>query len=148
VVKEKYHKKSGVVNHKKRTKIENYCKEKNMNAKELLLECKVRLKLESDYALAKKLEIANPRMSDYMLGKVKLDTYTLTRIAMTLGRDPMRLIAEYEAATEKNEVKKNFWEGFISRASKAGKAGTLALIFISSLLTGLNADKPRGLKPA
>jgi transcriptional regulator with XRE-family HTH domain len=119
-----------------------------MNAKELLLECKVRLKLESDYALAKKLDIPRARMSEYMNGKVNPDVYALTRIALTLGRDPIRLIAEYEAATEKNEVKKTFWQGFISRASKAGKAGTLALIFISSLLTGLNADKPRGLKSA
>lgn len=119
-----------------------------MNAKELLLECKVRLKLESDYALGKHFELPRQRISDYMQEKSKLDTYTLTKIAMTLGRDPMRVIAEYEAATEKNEVKKNFWQGFISRASKAGKAGTLALIFISSLLTGLNADKPKGFKSA
>jgi transcriptional regulator with XRE-family HTH domain len=117
-----------------------------MNAKELLLECKVKLKLESDYGLAKALEMPTSRLSEYMRGKVHPDTYALTRIALTLNRDPISLIAEYEAATEKNPIKKKFWEGFISRASKAGQVCTLALVFGLSLLTGLNADKPQGFR--
>jgi hypothetical protein len=117
-----------------------------MNAKELLLECKVKLKIDTDYALAKKLEIPDSRISLCMRGKVGLGAYELTRIALTLGRDPISLIAEYEAATEKNEIKRKFWEGFISRAGKVVRMGTLALVFGISLLTGLNADKPQGFR--
>lgn len=117
-----------------------------MTAKELLQECKIKLRIESDYALCKAFELPRQRISDYMQGKSKLDNYTLTRIAITLGRDPISLIAEYEAATEKNPVKKAFWQGFISRATKAGRGCTLGLIFIISLLTGLNGDKPQGFK--
>lgn len=108
-----------------------------MTAKELLQECKIRMKVESDYELSKKLEIPRQRVSDYMSGKVNPDVYALTKIAVALGRDPISLIAEYEAATEKNPVKKAFWQGFISRAGKVARTGTLALIFGISLLTGI-----------
>lgn len=119
-----------------------------MNAKELLLECKIKLKLESDYALAKALELPRARLSEYMRGKVNPDVYALTRIALTLNKDPISLIAEYEAATEKNVIKKKFWHGFLLRASKAGRVCTLIMVFGLSLLTGLNVDKPKGLKTA
>lgn len=119
-----------------------------MNAKELLLECKIKLKLDTDYALAKALEMPRARVSEYMKGRVHLGTYELTRVALTLNKDPISLIAEYEAATEKNPIKKAFWEGFISRATKVGRGCTLGLIFIISLLTGLNAGEPQGFKNA
>ena len=116
-----------------------------MTARELLLECKLKLKIESDYALAKALEIPRPRMSEYMHGKINPDIYALTRIAIILKQDPIQLIAKYEAATEKNEIKRKFWEGFISRASKAGRACTLGLLFGLSCLIGLNANmEPAG----
>lgn len=116
-----------------------------MNAKELLLECKVRMKIESDYALAQRLELPRARVSEYMLGKVHPDAYALTRIALTLGRDPISLIAEYEAATEKNPTKKAFWQGFTSRAGRAIKGSTLALIFGISLLVGvIGVQNPNG----
>ena len=116
-----------------------------MTAKELLLECKIKLKIESDYALAKALEMPTARLSEYMRGKVHPDVYGLTRIAMTLNRDPIELIAEYESTNEKNPIKKAFWESFTLRAGKVKKACTLALIFISFLLIGLNAaENPVG----
>jgi transcriptional regulator with XRE-family HTH domain len=117
-----------------------------MNAKELLLESKIRLKVSSDYELAKKLDIPRQRISEYMNEKVRLDAYALTKIAITLGKDPISLIAEYEAATEKNPIKQAFWQGFSSRAGKVVRMGTLALVFGISLLTGLNADKPQGFR--
>ncbi len=111
-----------------------------MNAKELLLECKVRLKIESDYGLAKKLEIPTQRLSEYMKGKVNLNSYELTRIALVLGRDPIGLIAAYEAEHEKNPVKAAFWQSFLQRAIKATKTGTLGLICGFILLTGFNVS--------
>ena len=116
-----------------------------MNTRELLLTCKIKLKIESDYALAKALGLPRQRINEYMNGRVKPDSYTLTKIALTLELDPIQVIAEIEAKTEKNEVKRIFWENFLLRASKAVRHVMLAVIFISSLATGLNAgNNPSG----
>ena len=111
-----------------------------MNAKELLLECKIKLGIQSDYALAQKMEVSRARMSDYMKGKVYLSSYELTRIALILGRDPISVIAAYEAEHEKNTTKAAFWRSFLQRAVKATKTGTLPLICGFIFLTGLNGS--------
>jgi hypothetical protein len=115
-----------------------------MNTKELLLECKIKLKIESDYALSKNLAIPRARISQCMHGQAGLGSYELTRIAITLNRDPISLIAEYEAATEKNATKREFWESFLKRAAKATKTVTLAAICGFILLTGLSGSNDAG----
>jgi hypothetical protein len=55
------------------------------------------------------------------------------------------LIAEYEAATEKNSTKREFWGSFLNRAAKATKTVMLALIRGFILLkTGLNGSNDAG----
>lgn len=107
-----------------------------MNAKELLLECAVKLRVQSDYALAKEMKIPRMRISDYKAGKVKLDTYALVKIAETLGRDPLELLAQYEAEHEKNDVKRDYWQGFILRARRRAGLFIMALLCTLSLLSG------------
>lgn len=103
-------------------------------AKELLLECKIKLGIQTDYKLAQALEIHTGRVADYMNGKRAPDAYTCVRMALILGRDPAEVIAEVEADTEKNDKRRAFWADFLQRASKAAKLGTLALCFMASLL--------------
>lgn len=93
-----------------------------MNTLELLYEAKRRTGVSSDYALAQKLEIPRQRITDYKNGTRQPDTYTLTRLAIILEREPMGLIAEFEAATEKNPVRREFWKGFLSRQNLKGIA--------------------------
>lgn len=117
-----------------------------MRTKELLLECKVKLKVSSDYALAKELEIKRARISDYMLGKTIPNTYALIRIADCLGLDPLALIAEFEEQTAKNPIEKGFWSDFRQRAKKPVWGLMLALLCALTLLTGSGeARNPGGI---
>lgn len=113
-----------------------------MTAKELLQECKIKLGISSDYALAKALKIPNQRINDYMRDLRKPDTYALMKIAETLGREPLALISEFEATHEKDPIKKEFWEGFSQRANSLGRRFILGLICTLSLLAGMPGDDP------
>lgn len=108
-----------------------------MKAKELLLECKIKLNKSSDYALAKELDIDRARIADFMSGKRTPDSYAAVKIALCLGRDPAEIIAEIEADTVKNPQRKAFWVDFLQRVRKAPKAFTLVAIFTISLLGGV-----------
>jgi predicted transcriptional regulator len=105
-------------------------------AKELLLECKIKLGVKSDYKLAQALEIHTARVSSYMSGKEKPDTFTAVRMALILRRDPAEIIAEIEIEKEKNEKRREFWRDFLAHVQQAGKLYMLALIFTASCLVG------------
>lgn len=98
-----------------------------MKAKELLLECKIRLEVKTDYALAKKLEIDRARISEYMLGKKVPNEYAAFRIAAALGRDPAEIIAEIQA--EKDEKNREFWRDFLQLRGLLGLVAAAPLIF-------------------
>lgn len=110
-------------------------------AKELLLECKIKLGVKTDYKLAQALEIHNGRISAYMNGKEVPDAYACVRMALILGRDPAQVIAEIEADTEKNATRREFWADFAQRAKRAAKLGTLALFFMASLLGSISGHR-------
>lgn len=90
-----------------------------MQAIDLIEKVKKEAGIKSDYALAKILKISTARMSDYKAGRVRPDTYTLTKMALLLNVEPIEIIAEYEADNEKNEDKKEFWQSFRSHIGKA-----------------------------
>lgn len=116
-----------------------------MNTLELLYEAKRKMGVSSDYALAQILEIRKQRMTDYKSGRLLPDTYVLTRLAIILERDPMSLIAEFEAETEKDPVRKEFWKGFLSRQNLKGIA--IAVLALSCGLFydhGAMADTSKG----
>lgn len=108
-------------------------------AKELLLECKIKLNVQTDYKLAKALEIERARVSDYMTEKRIPDVYACVRIAMALRRDPAEVIAEIKADTARNDKRRAFWVDFLQRAKQAARLGTLAAICILTLLGGAAA---------
>jgi transcriptional regulator with XRE-family HTH domain len=90
-----------------------------MYTNELLEKVKEKQGLKSDYQLAKNLGISTGHMSEYKSGKRIPDIYALTRIAIILEIDPLKVIVEMEAETEKNEVKREFWRSFQSSWSRA-----------------------------
>ncbi|MDD5297104.1 MAG: hypothetical protein PHU46_09330 [Rhodocyclaceae bacterium] len=79
---------------------------------ELFDQAKTALNVESDYALAKALELDQSEITAYRAGRPLRDAYTLTRLALALGRDPMALQAEVLRESEKCERKKAFWRSF------------------------------------
>jgi len=98
-----------------------------MTIKERLLECKVKLKISSDYGLAKALGINPARICDYMAGRSKPDAYTAVKMAEILKVHPLLLQAEFEAEREKDEERKIFWLNFAQRI-KTGAVAMLVLI--------------------
>ena len=107
-----------------------------MRTKELLLECKVKLGVPTDYKLAAALKIPRARISDYMLGKTTPDTYALMKIAECLKLNPLELIAEFEETTAKREEEKRFWADFRQRAGRPLKGFIAAFLCIATLLIG------------
>lgn len=105
--------------------------------KELLLECKIKLGIKSDYALAKALEVHSGRVSAYMLDKEHPDPYACVRMALILKRDPAEIIAEIESEIEKNPIKRNFWVDFLQHAKQAAQRGMLVLLCGLTLWGGL-----------
>lgn len=115
-----------------------------MRTSELLKDCKIKLKITSDYALAKALKIPTQRISEYMEGKRNPNTYAAVKIAECLGLDPICLIAEFEEMSAKNERERSFWADFQQRAKHPLKGFILALICIASLLIGSGQDNNGG----
>lgn len=111
-------------------------------AKELLLECKIKLGVKTDYKLAQALKIDRARVSDYMAEKRVPDAFACVQMALVLQRDPAEIIAIVESESEKNEKRRTFWLDFLQRVRQASRAGTLGLIFIVGLLAGGNTLKP------
>lgn len=102
-----------------------------MDVTKVIDEAKERLGVESDYALAKKLEINQARISQYRKGKESLDAYACARLAEVLKMDPFELLAQVEAETEKNETRRTYWKKVAERMA----AGTAASFFIVGVLS-------------
>ena len=98
-----------------------------MKVKERLLECKIKLGIKSDYALAKSLGINRARVCEYMASKRQPDAYTALKMAEILNVHPLLLLAEFEAETAKTAERKAFWLNFVRRI-KSGAVGMLVLI--------------------
>lgn len=110
-------------------------------AKELLLECKIKLGVKTDYKLAQALEMHRARVCAYMSNKEVPDAYACVRIALILERDPTEVIAEIEADTEKNTKRREFWADFAQHAKKTAKLGMLAALFMAFLLGGTTSPE-------
>lgn len=89
--------------------------------KELLIECKEKIGVDTDYKLAKALKIHSGRIADYINGKRIPDENACLRIAMLLERNPIEIIAIVQTDTEKNVQRKAFWNEVLMRAKKLDK---------------------------
>jgi len=113
-------------------------------AKELLLECKVKLGIKTDYKLAQALKIDRGIVSGYMSGKRVPDAYACVQMALILKRDPAEIIAIVESESEKNEKRKAFWVDFLQHVRQASRHGMLVLVCILGLSIGANSVNPEG----
>ena len=107
---------------------------------ELLEECKIKLKVPTDYKLAQALEINRARISAYMSGKENPDAYACMRISLILQRNPAEIIAIIQGESEKNPIKKRFWLDFLARTKQALMLGALLLLSIVALSGGNTLD--------
>jgi len=98
-----------------------------MKIKERMLECKIKLSIKSDYALAKALGISTQRVSNIGKGSVRPEAYEALKIGEILNIHPLILLAEFEAENAKKPERVAFWENF-GRRIKNGAVGMLALI--------------------
>jgi uncharacterized protein YueI len=87
-----------------------------MTPAEYLNATKKALQIDTDYKLAKRLEIDNGFISKLRKGTSAVPLIIATKIAITLNIDPMTIIADIEAQREKNPKKREFWRSFLSRA--------------------------------
>lgn len=123
-----------------------------MKTTEYLDAAKAKLGIDSDYELAKRLDITRMAISDYRHERRSPDNFTVFRLAVILENDPADMIADLESQREKDEKKAAFFRDFVSRANtlKAATVRTLASIFIAGLLavisaTGSSLEKAGGL---
>lgn len=110
-----------------------------MKIKERLLECKIKLGVKSDYALAKALGINRGTLSGYLTAKREPDAYTAVKMAEILNVHPLLLLAEFEAETAKTAERKAFWLNFVQRI-RSGAVAITALIYMATLFQGQGDD--------
>ncbi|MFL9711436.1 helix-turn-helix domain-containing protein [Methylobacillus sp. Pita1] len=102
-------------------------------------ECKKKLGITSNYALAKALDLSESRVSDYYKGRHTPDNYACFKIAETLEIDPAVVIAEISAENEKNEKKREFFKVFRGACGKAA-AGIILVLGLSFSLLNVPGD--------
>ncbi|HSI23794.1 MAG TPA: helix-turn-helix domain-containing protein [Methylophilaceae bacterium] len=96
-----------------------------MEINKLLDDCKEKLGIESDYRLARIVDISDQRLSDYRRGKRIPDAYACSKIAEVLEVDEMKLIAHFEAMSAKIPKIREYWEKKLERLG-----GIAAAIFV------------------
>lgn len=97
-----------------------------MDISKVLDEAKKKLDITSDYELGKRLGISKQRISAYRAGTQIPNAYACAKLADALGIDPLGLLAQVEAATEKNEARRNYWRAVSERVG----AGVIACFFV------------------
>jgi plasmid maintenance system antidote protein VapI len=86
-----------------------------MNIEQILDSAKIKLGIESDYALAKHLEISQSAISKYRNKKQTLDIEVCVKLAKVLDTNPLILIAEMEmlrAHAHHQDKKVLFWNRY------------------------------------
>lgn len=88
-----------------------------MNTLEYLAACKKRLGIESDYALAKALNITQQAVSSYRSGRSRIDDDVALTVAEILGVNPMQVIAAANAERAKTPEQRARWTGMMEKFS-------------------------------
>jgi transcriptional regulator with XRE-family HTH domain len=66
--------------------------------------------LDSDYKLAKLLNVEPQNVSHYRAGRRYMDPYTAARVAELLKVDPLKVIAACESQRARDEEQRTFWK--------------------------------------
>lgn len=97
---------------------------------------KAQLDIQSDYELAKRLEIGRGRIVEMRNGTRPVPVDVAFRIAITLDLDPARVVADLEEQREKNEKRRAFWRSFLSRVICAAALAVHTMAFNPSAISG------------
>lgn len=100
------------------------------NITKLLDETKRVLNVDSDYALAKALELPTQRISDYYKGTRAPDEFACLKIAEALGKPLDTIIATVKASSEKDGKRREAWENYMKRLG--GLAASVLVVFTLS----------------
>ncbi len=98
-----------------------------MELSEIIEKAKLRANITSDYALAKVLGIERQVVSDWKKNKRHPSVDEAVKLATLAGIEEIRVIAEIEMRTTKNEKKKEFWKHFIENRGLTATLGLIAL---------------------
>lgn len=90
------------------------------------------MKIESDNALAKRLDSSRQNISSYRLGTASIPPDIAFRLAIALSLDPATVLADLESQQEKNVKRREFWRSFLLRAAKVVAVLILAWSFTAS----------------
>jgi hypothetical protein len=88
-----------------------------MNTIEYLKAAKRRLVIESDYALAQRLELTRSAVSKMQLGHNGMSDETAVKIAGILKLSPAMVLADAHAEREKNPEIQAIWRGMVEKFS-------------------------------
>jgi len=104
--------------------------------KTLLDQVKKAKGVESDYALAKALEIPKQRISEYYKGRNSPDEFVYLQIAKALNRPYESIQTAVRIEAEKDESRREVWREHLKRIGGIA-AGWLAAIFfvVTSIVT-------------
>jgi transcriptional regulator with XRE-family HTH domain len=84
---------------------------------DFLDDCKTALGIESDYALAKALGVAQSSVSNYRIGRSRIDDEVALTIANILQIEPIVVIAHANAERAKTEDQKARWLTLVEKFS-------------------------------
>jgi len=102
---------------------------------------KAQLNLPSDYELAKRLGVPNANIVGYRNGERNVPLDVAFKLAIALEMDPAAVVADLEEQREKNEERRAFWRGFLSRAS------TVIAVVLCTLVWNFSAICASGQNP-
>jgi len=119
--------------------------------KELLDETKAAKGIETDYALAKALDLHSGLISDYYSGKRSPNEYACLRIAEALARPLDEILAAVRIEAEKDDTRREAWRKYYK--SIGGIAASFAVLFLLSVTlivtsTPANASNGTECNPA
>lgn len=95
------------------------------NVKKLLNAVKQAAGIETDYALAKYLEIRQARVSAYYSGKEAPNEFACLKISEALDMPLAKVIATVKAEAEKDEKRREEWRSYLKKLG--GIAASVAL---------------------
>lgn len=118
------------------------------NVTKLLDEVKTRAGVETDYALAKTLELPTQRISDYYKGRRAPDEFACLQIATILGKTLDEVITAVKLDTVKNEKRRLAWrQHYKSIGGLAASFMLVAFAFVTMIVTSPSeAAQTQGVK--
>ena len=106
------------------------------NVKSLLDTVKTAKGIESDYALAKTLDLPNGHISEYYSGKRSPNEFACLKIAQALNRPLADVLAVVRIAAEKDEKRRQAWKDYYKSIGGIAAGFALAvLVGVTTLLT-------------